>query len=89
MNRMKGLVFSQTVLLALARAGLSREAAYAIVQRNAMRVWAGEGSFRDLLGADTELSAALRPAELDACFDPERTLRHVDAIFARVFDPPR
>jgi adenylosuccinate lyase len=88
LDRMKGLVFSQTVLLALARAGLSREQAYAIVQRNAMKVWAGEGSFRDLLAADPELAAALPAAELDACFDPARTLRHVDAIYERVFGGP-
>ena len=85
MNRMKGLIFSQTVLLALARAGLTREQAYAAVQRNAMRVWAGEGGFRELLGQDPEVAAALAPSELDACFDAERTLRHVDAIFERVF----
>ncbi|HZN55339.1 MAG TPA: adenylosuccinate lyase [Candidatus Polarisedimenticolaceae bacterium] len=83
--RMRGLVFSQGVLLALAAKGLTREAAYAIVQRNAMKVWADEGSFRDLLAADPEVSAALAPAELDACFDPARALRHVDAIFARAF----
>ena len=88
LDRMKGLVFSQTVLLALARAGLTREAAYAIVQRNAMKVWAGEGSFRDLLASDAELAAALPKAELDACFDPARTLRHVDAIYERVFGGP-
>jgi adenylosuccinate lyase len=88
LDRMKGLVFSQTVLLALARAGLTREAAYAIVQRNAMKVWAGEGSFRDLLAADPELSRALPKADLDACFDPARTLRHVDAVYERVFGGP-
>jgi adenylosuccinate lyase len=85
MDRMKGLIFSQTVLLALAQAGLAREAAYAIVQRNAMKVWAGEGAFRFLLAADPELAAALTPAALAACFDPARTLRHVDAIYERAF----
>jgi adenylosuccinate lyase len=85
MERMKGLVFSQAVLLALAGAGLARESAYAIVQRNAMRVWAGEGSFRDLLAKDPEVAAVLSPADLAACFDAPRTLRHVDAIFARIF----
>ena len=88
LDQMKGLVFSQSVLLALARAGLSRDQAYAIVQRNAMRVWAGEGSFRDLLAADPELVAALPRGELDACFDPARTLRHVDTIYERVFGGP-
>jgi adenylosuccinate lyase len=85
MERMKGLVFSQAVLLALASAGLSREAAYDVVQRNAMKVWDGEGSFQELLARDPELAAALRPAELAACFDAARTLRHVNAIYARVF----
>ena len=83
--RMRGLVFSQGVLLALARKGLSRDAAYAIVQRNAMKVWAGEGSFRDLLAADREVLSAISLAELDAAFDPARALAHVDAIFARAF----
>ncbi len=83
LGRMKGLVFSQTVLLALAGAGLSREAAYDVVQRNAMKVWEGKGSFQDLLAADPELAAALPASELAACFDAARTLRHVDAIYAR------
>ncbi len=85
MARMKGLVFSQPVLLALASAGLTREAAYEIVQRNAMKVWAGEGAFKDLLAADPEVAKALEPAELAACFDAARTLRHVNEIYARVF----
>jgi adenylosuccinate lyase len=86
MDRMKGLVFSQAVLLALAAKGLSREAAYDIVQRSAMKVWEGRGTFRDLLAADAELSAALSVAELAQCFEASRTLRHVDAIYARVFE---
>jgi adenylosuccinate lyase len=85
LDRMKGLVFSQSVLLALASAGLSRETAYAIVQRNATKVWAGEGSFYDLLAADPEIKAVLRPETLAACFDAARTLKHVDAIYARAF----
>jgi adenylosuccinate lyase len=85
LDRMKGLVFSQTVLLELAAAGLSRESAYAIVQRNAMKVWAGEGTFQELLAGDAELKAVLGAERLSACFDPARTLRHVDAIFLRVF----
>jgi len=85
MGRMKGLVFSQAVLLALAGAGLSREAAYDVVQRNAMKVWKGLGSFQDLLAADAELAAALSASELAACFDAARTLRHLDVIYARAF----
>jgi len=85
MSITKGLVFSQAVLLALTSAGLTREAAYAIVQRNAMRTWAGEGQFRELLGADTELLDVLSIEELAACFEPSRYLGHVDRIFERVF----
>jgi len=85
MARMKGLIFSQAVLLALAHAGLPREAAYAIVQRNAMKVWAGDGTFESLLAADPELAAAIDREVLAACFDPQRTLRHVDAIYERAF----
>jgi adenylosuccinate lyase len=85
MGRMKGLVFSQAVLLALAAKGVSREAAYDIVQRNAMKVWEGAGSFQELLARDQELAAALSASELAACFDAARTLRHVDAIYERAF----
>jgi adenylosuccinate lyase len=85
LDRMKGLVFSQSVLLELASAGLSREAAYAIVQRNATRVWAGDGTFQGLLAGDAELKSVLSAERLAACFDPARSLRHVDAIFERVF----
>jgi adenylosuccinate lyase len=85
MDRMKGLVFSQAVLLALAGAGMSREAAYAIVQRNAMKVWAGQGAFHELLAADPELGRTLTPERLAACFDATRTLKHLDAIYARAF----
>ena len=81
----RGLVFSQSVLLALTRAGLTREASYAIVQRNAMRCWGGEGTFRELLEGDSELTAALDAEQLAACFDPHRLLRNVDAIYDRVF----
>ena len=85
MGRMKGLVFSQAVLLALASAGVSREVAYDLVQRNAMKVWAGAGSFQALLALDPEVAAALPAPALAACFDAARTLRHVDAIYARAF----
>jgi adenylosuccinate lyase len=82
----RGLVYSQAVLLALTGAGLSRDEAYAIVQRNAMRTWAGEGTFRELLEQDAELTAALAKEQLDACFDPARFLGEVDTIFRRVFE---
>jgi adenylosuccinate lyase len=85
LDRMKGLVHSQTVLSALTQAGMTREEAYAVVQRQAMRVWAGEGAFQDLLAGDPEVARALPADDLAACFDPARTLRHVDAIYRRLF----
>lgn len=80
----RGLIFSQTVLLALTRSGLSREDAYAIVQQNAMRAWGGEDSFHELLAADDACVAALGKEGLDDCFRPERLLKGVDAIYERV-----
>ncbi|PWB82274.1 MAG: adenylosuccinate lyase [Methylocystaceae bacterium] len=85
LDRLGGLVHSQRVLLALTQKGVSREDAYALVQRNAMPVWRGEGEFRALLGADSEVSAKLSPAELDELFDLSYHFKHVDTIFARVF----
>jgi adenylosuccinate lyase len=85
LDRMKGLVYSQTVLSALTGAGMTREEAYAVVQRQAMRVWAGEGGFQELLADDPEVARALPASELTVCFDPTRTLRHVDAIYRRLF----
>jgi Adenylosuccinate lyase len=81
----RGLIFSQAVLLALARAGVSREDAYRIVQTAAMRVWKGEGSLHDLLAKDPEIGRALPAEALARCFDPDATLAHVDAIYERVF----
>ena len=84
-----GLVHSQRVLLALTGAGMSREDAYAAVQRNAMRAWRGEADFRSLLGGDPEIAERLDAAALDSLFDLDRHFRHVDALFRRVFgDPP-
>ena len=86
LERGGGLVHSQQVLLALTQKGLSREAAYRAVQRNAMQAFRGEGSFLAFLKSDPEVSAALTPIELDALFDLRHHLKHVDEIFARVFD---
>ncbi|MBC8051367.1 MAG: adenylosuccinate lyase, partial [Chitinophagales bacterium] len=80
-----GIVHSQRVLLALTQAGVSREDAYALVQRNAMAAWQGGGDFLALLKADAEVSAALPPAELEALFDLAHHTKHVDTIFASVF----
>jgi adenylosuccinate lyase len=83
LERTRGLVYSQAVLLALTEAGLEREKAYAIVQRHAMRTWAGEGALRDLLEQDPEVGAVLDRRALAVCFDPERLLRHVDTVIDR------
>ncbi len=82
LEQLGGLIHSQNVLLALTQAGVSREAAYAIVQRSAMKVWAGEGDFLTLLEADPEVTVP--DAELAACFDPASHTRQVETIFARV-----
>ncbi|TNC14023.1 adenylosuccinate lyase [Methylobacterium terricola] len=85
LDRLGGLVHSQRVLLALTQAGVSREDAYRLVQRNAMPVWRGEGDFLTLLQADTEVTAALKPEAIAECFDLGYHLKHVDTIFRRVF----
>jgi adenylosuccinate lyase len=87
LDRMGGLVHSQRVLLALTQAGASREDAYRLVQRNAMKVWESDGalSLLDLLKADPEVTAVLPPAEIEKNFDLDFHFRHVDTIFARVF----
>ena len=81
----RGLIFSGQLLLDLAAKGVLREEAYQWVQRNAMRAWEKGEDFRQLVEADPDISHALTPAELDAAFDLKRQLRHVDAIFHRVF----
>ena len=87
LDRMGGLVHSQRVLLALTQAGASREDAYRLVQRNAMKVWEADGrsSLLELLKADPEVTALLSPAEIEANFDLDYHFKHVDTIFARVF----
>jgi len=84
LNATHGVIYSQQVLLALSKAGATREAAYAMVQRNAMRAWDTGEEFRALLLADADVRAVLSPAEIESCFDLEYHLRHVDAIFRRV-----
>lgn len=85
LDRLGGLIHSQRILLALTQKGMSREDSYAAVQRNAMPVWRGEGNFLDLLKADQEVSAVMKPAELEALFDLGYHTKHVDTIFNRVF----
>jgi adenylosuccinate lyase len=87
LDRMGGLVHSQRVLLALTQAGLSREESYALVQRNAMKVWESDGqlSLLDLLNADPEVSKRLSGEQLNNLFDLGYHMKHVDTIFRRVF----
>lgn len=85
LNQMGGLVFSQRVLLALTQAGISREDSYRLVQRNAMRVWDGEGDLLSNLRTDAEVTAALSEAQLEDLFDLGYHTKHVDTIFRRVF----
>lgn len=87
LDKMGGLVHSQRVLLALTQAGVSREDAYRLVQRNAMKVWESDGelSLLELLKADDEVTAALSEAEIEEKFDLGYHLKNVDTIFERVF----
>jgi len=87
LNRMGGLIHSQRVLLALTQAGLTRDDAYRLVQRNAMKVWESDGelSLLDLLKDDADVTAALSPQQLEEKFDLAYHFKHVDTIFARVF----
>ena len=83
--RSRGVVFSGTVLLELARRGVSREQAYEWVQRNAMRAFHERRDFKDLLLQDTDVMSVLRVDEIDKAFDLDDHFRNVDAIFERVF----
>jgi adenylosuccinate lyase len=85
LDRLGGLINSQRVLLALTQKGVSRDDAYAIVQRNAMRAWRSQGEFLKLLKADKDVAKALSADELEALLDLGYHLKHVDAIFERVF----
>jgi adenylosuccinate lyase len=84
----QGLIHSQRVLLALTEAGLERQAAYAIVQRHALRAWQGRVPLLDLLSADPEVTARLSDVKLAALFNLDYHLKHVDTIFARVLGDP-
>jgi adenylosuccinate lyase len=82
---LRGVVHSQTVLLALTRRGLDRQAAYEMVQRNAMRVFKEHIDFEVVLRQDTQLAQVMSPEELSECFSYEHHLKHVKDVFARVF----
>ena len=85
LNQMKGLVFSQKILLDLTQAGVSREDSYRLVQRNAMKVWEQGADFLTELLADQEVIGALGEAKIRESFDLNYHLKHVSTIFKRVF----
>jgi adenylosuccinate lyase len=85
LERLGGLIHSQQVMIALTQKGVAREDAYAVVQRNAMRVWRGEGDFLSLLAADKDVRKHLSATELKENFDLGYHFKHVDTIFERVF----
>jgi adenylosuccinate lyase len=85
LNRSRGVVFSGTVLLELAKKGVAREQAYEWVQRNAMRSFAEQLDFKTLLLADPDITRALPAAAIERAFDLDDQLKHVDDIFDRVF----
>ena len=86
LDALGGLVFSQRVLLALTQAGMSREAAYNAVQRNAMKVWDKGGQLKDHLIEDSDVTGRLKSNELKGLFDMSYHTKYVNTIFKRVFD---
>jgi adenylosuccinate lyase len=86
LDRLGGLVHSQRVLIALTQKGVPREDAYRLVQRNAMKVWNGEGDFLNLLKADPDVRAKLNDQEIETNFDLGYHFKHVDTVFKRVFE---
>ena len=86
LNQMRGLVFSQKILLDLTQSGVSREDAYRIVQRNAMKVWEEGKDFQEELLADEDVVKALGEEKVKESFDLDYHLKHVDTIFKRVFE---
>ncbi|HUK55662.1 MAG TPA: adenylosuccinate lyase [Nitrospiria bacterium] len=85
LERTGGLIYSQRILLELAKHGAGREEAYEAVQRSAMAAWRGEGRFRDMIKADRFVQKYLKAQEIDDCFEPAYYLRHIDLIYKRVF----
>jgi adenylosuccinate lyase len=85
LDRSRGVVFSGTVLLELARKGISREEAYDWVQRNAMRSFDEHRDFKGLLLADAEITRVLSAGEIERAFDLDEQFKHIDDIFNRVF----
>ncbi|MBI3995379.1 MAG: adenylosuccinate lyase [Nitrospirae bacterium] len=89
LERTGGLIYSQRILLELAKRGAGREEAYEAVQRHAMAAWRGKGRFMDGVKADRFIRNYLKPQEIEDCFEPDYYLRHLDAIYQRVFSESR
>jgi len=87
LGRSRGVVFSGSVLLELAKKGISREQAYEWVQRNAMRSFDEQTDFKQLLLNDADVTRVLPPEEIERAFDLHEQFRHVDQVFVRVFGP--
>lgn len=85
LNQSRGLIFSESILIRLVDRGLTREQAYVLVQRNAMKAWEEGSDFKEAIEQDTDIRNHLTSAEIDAAFDLDHSLRWVDAIFERVF----
>ena len=85
LEKTKGLIFSQKIMLDLTEKGLSREEAYRMVQGISMRVWQGQAEFKELLLEDPEVSQYLKKSEIEECFDYRTYLKNIDSIFIRVF----
>ncbi|MCK4485188.1 MAG: adenylosuccinate lyase, partial [Desulfobacterales bacterium] len=82
----RGLIFSQQILLALARQGVSRQAAYNMVQKHAMQAWKKKKDFKELVVNDSDIRNYLKPQDIETLFDVKAQLRYVNTIFARVFE---
>jgi adenylosuccinate lyase len=85
LNTLRGLIFSQQILIRLAALGLKRETAYEMVQRNALKVWDTDRDFKTLLLEDDEIREHLTEDELEEIFNIDYHLKHVEDIFERVF----
>ena len=83
-NLTRGLVFSQSVLLALTKKDVSREQAYQIVQKNSLKAWNEERDFKELIKSDKEIGKILTEKEIDACFSLDPYLSKIDYIFQKV-----
>jgi adenylosuccinate lyase len=85
-GKTKGLIFSEGLMLELTKRKISREEAYAMVQRNAMRVWEEETDFKEEVLKDPDITKVLSREEIEECFDLKGHLRYVDEIFKRIFE---